>query len=175
MLIDKPCGRDTQEVIKMVKGVEFLMSLEISHLTLANVRFIDILIVFMAVDIIFGISVAVKCKKNLWSRKSLFGYARKMLVLVIIVVANVLDVMLQMEGVLVYGTVIFYIFNELLSIAENAAMLNIAIPKILYDSLYLLGKKAEASGESFKDNVKNELLGADVDKKLKEAEKKDEL
>ena len=152
-------------------GVD-LMSLDITHLTLANVRFIDVLITLMAVDIVFGISVAVRCKRNLWSRKSLFGYARKMLVLIIVVTANVLDVMLQTEGVLVYGTVIFYIFNELLSITENAALLGVPIPKAIHDALDLLDREAEK--ETFKQNVTNELLGGNVEQQMDERKKKKE-
>lgn len=152
-------------------GVD-LMSLDITHLTLANVRFIDVLIVLMAIDILFGLSVAIRCKRNLWSRKSLFGYARKMLVLVIVVTANVLDVMLQTEGVLVYGTVIFYIFNELLSITENAALLGVPIPKAIHDALDLLDREAEK--ETFKQNVTNELLGGNVEQQMDERKKKKE-
>lgn len=152
-------------------GVD-LMSLDITHLTLANVRFIDVLIVLMAIDIVFGISVAVRCKRNLWSRKSLFGYARKMLVLIIVVTANVLDVMLQTEGVLVYGTVIFYIFNELLSITENAALLGVPIPKAIHDALDLLDRESEK--ETFKNNVTNELLGGNVEEQMEERAKKKE-
>ena len=152
-------------------GVDF-MSLDITHLTLANVRFIDVLIVLMAIDILFGLSVAIRCKRNLWSRKSLFGYARKMLVLVIVVTANVLDVMLQTEGVLVYGTVIFYIFNELLSITENAALLGVPIPKAIHDALDLLDREAEK--ETFKQNVTNELLGGNVEQQMDERKKKKE-
>lgn len=150
-------------------GVD-LMSLDITHLTLANVRFIDVLITLMAIDILFGLSVAVRCKRNLWSRKSLFGYARKMLVLVIVVTANVLDVMLQTEGVLVYGTVIFYIFNELLSITENAALLGVPIPKAIHDALDLLDREAEK--ETFKQNVTNELLGGNIEQQMEERKKK---
>lgn len=152
-------------------GVD-LMSLDITDLTLANVRFIDVLITLMAIDIVFGLSVAIRCKRNLWSRKSLFGYARKMLVLIIVVTANVLDVMLQTEGVLVYGTVIFYIFNELLSITENAALLGVPIPKAIHDALDLLDREAEK--ETFKQNVTNELLGGNVKQQMDERKKKKE-
>jgi len=82
---------------------------------LGDVRFLQLLLVLMFLDVITGIFKAIK-NHNLWSRKSLFGYARKMLVLVVIILANVIDQILGMSGAITYATVIFYIANEGLSI-----------------------------------------------------------
>lgn len=106
-----------------------------------DIPFVPLLLVLMAVDIVFGVSVAIFIKKNLWSRRSYFGYARKVLILVIIVTAEVLDTHLGLNGVLSVTSVLFYIFYELLSVTENAGMLGIPIPKKWEEVLYLLKEK----------------------------------
>ncbi|WP_277679215.1 phage holin family protein, partial [Gracilibacillus dipsosauri] len=98
-----------------------LSYLEAAHFYLfGGVKFLHLLLLLMALDIITGIFKAWK-NQNLWSRKSLFGYARKLLVLVVIVVANVIDQILGLQGAVTYATVLFYIANEGLSIMENLA------------------------------------------------------
>ncbi|WP_231710789.1 phage holin family protein [Gracilibacillus suaedae] len=49
------------------------------------------------------------------SRKLLYGYASKLLILVVIILANVVDQILGLNGVVNYATVLFYIANEGLS------------------------------------------------------------
>jgi len=54
--------------------------------------------------------------ENLWSRRGLFGYSRKVLVLVVIVLANVIDQSLSLNRAVTCATVLFYIANKGLSI-----------------------------------------------------------
>ncbi|MFO3694359.1 phage holin family protein, partial [Staphylococcus felis] len=51
-----------------------------------EMKLLYFLMILMAVDVITGLAKAIKNKK-LWSRKSLFGYARKMLIFCIIILA----------------------------------------------------------------------------------------
>ncbi|PIB40862.1 holin, partial [Pseudomonas sp. 2588-5] len=83
-----------------------------------EVKFLDLLMLLMAVDIVTGVSKAIK-NQNLWSRKSLFGYARKLLIFGVIIVANVIDQILGLNGAVTYATVLFYMASEGLSIVEN--------------------------------------------------------
>src|SRR5699024_9190725 len=99
-----------------------------------DVKFLHLLILLMALDIITGIFKALK-EGNLWSRKSLFGYARKILVLVVIILANVVDQILSLNGAVTYATVLFYIVNEGLSIIENLAKVGVLVPNGLADKL----------------------------------------
>ncbi|MGE6515945.1 phage holin family protein [Lysinibacillus sphaericus] len=102
--------------------------LEVAHLYLfGGVKFLHLLLLLMGLDIITGIFKAIK-NDNLWSRKSLFGYARKLLVLVVIIVANIIDQVLSLNGTLTFATVLFYIANEALSITENMAELEVLVP-----------------------------------------------
>lgn len=99
-----------------------------------DVKFLHLLILLMAVDVVTGLFKAWK-NKNLWSRKSLFGYARKVLVLAVIILANVVDQVLHLDGAVTYATVIFYIANEGLSILENMAQIGVLIPDALAEKL----------------------------------------
>ena len=116
---------------------------------------ITILFILMIIDIITGIGKAVK-NKNLWSRKSLLGFARKIFIFLIITVANLLDLFMNLNGALVLATVTFYILNEVLSITENAGQLGIPLPDKLLEVISVVNKKSET-------NVKVEKIINDGD------------
>lgn len=85
------------------KGDDKMGGFNLEHLEAARfylfveVKFLHFLLLLMLLDVITGIFKAIK-NKNLWSRKSLFGYARKILVLVVIILANVIDKILGLQG-----------------------------------------------------------------------------
>ena len=92
-------------------------------------------------------------ESKLWSRKSLFGYARKVLVLVVIILANVVDQILGLNGAVTYATVLFYIMNEGLSILENMAQLGVLVPTNLAKKL----KTIDNSGQTLPDEIRKEF------------------
>ena len=134
------------------------------------VRFLDFLVVLMAFDVITGIFKAIK-NGNLWSRKSLFGYARKILIFGVIIVANISDQVLGLNGAITYATVIFYIANEVLSITENLAQIGVLVPKEISERLKVM---QEGDKRSLGTEFKEELTGSKVDAEL-EAAKKEEV
>lgn len=134
------------------------------------VRFLDFLLVLMAFDVITGIFKAIK-NGNLWSRKSLFGYARKILIFGVIIVANIIDQVLGLNGAITYATVIFYIANEVLSITENLAQIGVLVPKEISERLKVM---QEGDKRSLGSEFKEELTGSKVDAEL-EAAKKEEV
>lgn len=109
-----------------------------------DVKFLHLLLLLMALDIMTGLFKAFK-NKNLWSRKSLFGYARKVLILVVIVLANVVDQILGLNGAVTYATVLFYLANEGLSIIENLAAVGVLVPAGLADKLKSIDDKGNAT------------------------------
>lgn len=117
-----------------------------------DVKFLHLLLLLMALDIVTGIFKAIK-NQNLWSRKSLFGYARKILILVVIILANVVDQILGLDGAVTYATVLFYIANEGLSILENLAHVGVVVPDKLADKL----KTIDNSGETLPEEVRKEF------------------
>jgi len=126
------------------------MTLEIVKIYLFGaVKFLDLLLIAMLIDIITGVLRAWK-EKHLRSRNALFGYARKIGIFGIIIAANIIDKILGLNGAVAYATVIFYIANELLSILENCAQLGLKVPAILADKLQVIQKD---KGDD--ENVKN--------------------
>ena len=145
-----------------------LEHLEVARMYLFGpVKFLDFLMVLMAFNILTGIFKAIK-NGNLWSRKSLFGYARKILIFGVIIVANIIDQILGLNGAITYATVIFYIANEVLSITENLAEIGVLVPKEIAEKLKVMQSSENASiGSQFKE----ELTGSKVDDELREAKK----
>jgi toxin secretion/phage lysis holin len=107
-----------------------------------NVKFLDLLVLLSVADIFTGVIKAWK-EKRLRSREAWFGYVRKMLSFLVVIVANVIDQILGLNGVLTFGTVLFYIANEGLSIAENLAQIEVKIPKAITDRLQVIENQSE--------------------------------
>lgn len=148
-----------------MNGIDF-MDLEVVHqYLLGNIKLLYVLLVFMAFDIVTGLFKAAIVNKNLWSRKGLFGYARKMLVLLVIVMANILDQVLHLNGVLSLVSVWYYIGVEGLSISENLKILGVPLPKMLDEALAIVEKKGSVS---LTDEIKDELAGGNVERQMKE-------
>lgn len=97
-------------------------------------------IILMGVDILTGWVKAFKVG-NLWSRKSVYGAGRKMLVIFIVIIANMLDHILQLHGAFLYGIMIYYIATEILSIIENLSEIGFPIPPQIQEKLEVLKAK----------------------------------
>lgn len=111
------------------------------------------LIVFVITDYITGLASAI-VRKELSSSVGFKGLARKVLIFLIVGIANVLDVyVLGANAVLRTAVILFYMANEGLSIIENAGEIGLPIPKKLKEVLAQLRKK---SGEEDKDGQDND-------------------
>lgn len=102
-----------------------------------GVKFLDLLVVLIALDIITGILKAIK-EKRLRSRTAFFGYARKIGIFAAVILANVIDIILGLKGAVAIATVVFYIANEGLSILENLAQIGVKVPKVITDKLHVI-------------------------------------
>lgn len=101
------------------------------------------LLAFMAVDYLTGLTVAVK-EKELNSEVGFIGLSKKMMILLVVVLGNVLDVHVIGSGAIMRSAVIaFYIANEGLSILENLGKLNIPYPEQLEKVLVQLKDKKD--------------------------------
>lgn len=101
------------------------------------------LIAFVVVDYVTGVMCAIVDKK-LSSAVGFRGIFKKVLVFVLVGVANVLDVQVIGSGsVLRTAVVFFYISNEGVSLLENAGHLGLPIPAKLKDILEQLHDRAE--------------------------------
>lgn len=106
----------------------------------ADVKFIYFLMILMLVDIVTGFAKAFK-NKDLWSKTSLKGTAKKMLIFCIIILANVIDMILNLNGALVTMTVLYYIAHEGLSIVENCAEMGILVPEEIKNKLKVMNEE----------------------------------
>ena len=89
------------------------------------------LVVFVTVDYITGVMCAVADKK-LSSEVGFKGICRKVLIFLLVGIANILDVQIIGTGsVLRTAVIFFYISNEGVSLTENAAHLGLPIPEKL--------------------------------------------
>lgn len=101
------------------------------------------LVVFVTVDYITGVMCAVADKK-LSSEVGFKGICRKVLIFLLVGIANILDVQVIGTGsVLRTAVIFFYISNEGVSLLENAAHLGLPIPEKLKDILEQLHNRSE--------------------------------
>lgn len=105
--------------------------------------FIYALFVFIIADYVTGVMCAILDKK-LSSEVGFKGICKKILVLILVGIGNVIDVRLTgSPGVIRTAVIFFYVSNEGLSIIENSAHLGLPIPKKLKDILEQLHDKSE--------------------------------
>ena len=105
----------------------------------------------MVADYITGVMCAISDKK-LSSAVGFKGICRKVLILMLVGIANLLDVQVIGTGAVLRTAVIFfYLSNEGVSLLENAAHLGLPIPEKLKDILAQLHDRAESEDE--KDEV----------------------
>ena len=101
------------------------------------------LIAFAVIDYITGVMCAVADKK-LSSTVGFKGICRKVLIFLLVGIANVLDVQVIGSGsVLRTAVIFFYISNEGVSLIENAAHLGLPVPEKMKDVLEQLHDRAE--------------------------------
>ncbi|MDO4306843.1 MAG: phage holin family protein [Eubacteriales bacterium] len=105
------------------------------------------LVVFAVVDYITGVMCAVADKK-LSSEVGFKGICRKVLIFLLVGIANILDVQVIGTGsVLRTAVIFFYISNEGVSLLENAAHLGLPIPEQMKAVLEQLHDRAEKGDE----------------------------
>ena len=101
------------------------------------------LIIFMVLDYITGLMCAVIDKK-LSSAVGFKGICKKVLILMLVGVANVVDIHIVGTGSALRSAVIcFYLSNEGLSLLENAAHIGLPIPDKMKDVLAQLHGREE--------------------------------
>lgn len=109
------------------------------------------LVVFAVVDYITGVMCAV-ADKELSSEVGFKGICRKVLIFILVGIANILDVQVIGTGSILRTAVIFfYLSNEGVSLLENAGHLGLPIPEKLKLVLEQLHDRAEAENSDKED------------------------
>ena len=105
------------------------------------------LVIFVAVDYLTGVMCAIVDKK-LSSEVGFKGIAKKVLIFLLVGVANILDVdVIGTGSILRTAVIFFYLSNEGISLLENAAHLGLPIPSKLKAALEQLHDRAEEKKE----------------------------
>lgn len=101
------------------------------------------LIALIILDYISGV-IAAAVEKRLSSEVGAKGIAKKIFMLLIVALANIVDINVIGDGhVLKTVTVVFYICNECISLIENAGRIGVPVPKKLLDVLEQLRDRDE--------------------------------
>lgn len=109
------------------------------------------LVVFAVVDYITGVMCAV-ADKELSSEVGFKGICRKVLIFILVGIANILDVQVIGTGSILRTAVIFfYLSNEGVSLLENAGHLSLPIPEKLKLVLEQLHDRAETENGNKED------------------------
>ena len=99
------------------------------------------LIALIILDYISGV-IAAAVEKRLSSEVGAKGIAKKIFMLLIVALANIVEINVVGDGhVLKTVTVVFYICNECISLIENAGRIGVPVPKKLLDVLEQLRDK----------------------------------
>ena len=105
------------------------------------------LVVFVSMDYITGVMCAAADRK-LSSEVGFKGICRKVLIFMMVGIANVLDVLIIGSGsVLRTAVIFFYLSNEGVSLLENAGHLGLPIPEKLKAVLEQLHRQSEETDE----------------------------
>lgn len=108
------------------------------------------LLALMTADYISGVGAAV-AEKKLSSGVGFRGIAKKVLIVIIVGLANLLDTyVLKSADLLRIVVVFYYIANEGLSIVENAVRLGLPVPEKLKNVLVQLKNKGDEDNDSDK-------------------------
>ena len=101
------------------------------------------LVMFVVMDYISGVMCAI-ADKNLSSEVGFKGICRKVLIFILVGIANILDVQVIGTGsVLRTAIIFFYISNEGVSLLENVAHLGLPVPEKLKVVLKQLHDKSD--------------------------------
>ena len=105
------------------------------------------LVVFVVVDYLTGVMCAIADHK-LSSAVGFKGICRKVLIFLLVGIANIVDVQVIGSGsVLRTAVIFFYISNEGVSLVENAAHLGLPVPDKLKDVLEQLHDRDGKEGQ----------------------------
>ena len=105
------------------------------------------LLAFVVIDYITGVMCAIN-DRTLSSEVGFRGICRKVLIFLLVGIANILDVQVIRTGsVLRTAVIFFYISNEGVSLLENAAHLGLPVPEKIKIVLEQLHDRSESEGK----------------------------
>ena len=121
------------------------------------------LVTFVILDYILGVAAAIT-EGKLSSKVGFKGIMRKVVIFVIVAVAKILGYDILGIGMLLRDAVIgFYIFNEGISLLENAKRLGVKVPNDVMNALINVKNKFKIKSDT--DKSDNNIESDDTDNK----------
>ena len=123
---------------------------------------LGIMFLAMGLDYVTGILCALMGKSpktengRFMSSVAFAGLTRKMMMLIIVMVATLLDRLIGTDGVCRIAAIGFYVANEGMSIIENANAMGVPFPQGLLDTLQRLREKSNGTGALNDENKDND-------------------
>lgn len=105
---------------------------------------LEVLLLMFVVDYISGVAASLITGKGLKSSIGFWGLIKKGLMLLMVLLGHRIDLALNMNLVM-NGTIIFWMSNELVSIFENYGRCKIDIPPVYKKLFTIFKEKAETS------------------------------
>lgn len=127
-----------ETVIKTLTGIT---GATISFLFGGWTQLMTVLVVFITIDFILGLSLAAK-EGRASSHELWLGVTRKIGTLAIVAVAHLLDTVIGDAHLIRDAAIFFYLAGELLSLIENAGQLGVPIPPVISRAVEVLRGKA---------------------------------
>ena len=130
-----------EKIIEIAKWIFAFIGAGFTYLFGAWDTALAVLIVFMVCDYITGLLKG-WYNKELSSDVGLKGIARKFLILIVLIMAVVLDRLLN-DGTWIFRSLVcyFYVANEGISILENVVVLGLPVPEQIKNALIQLQNK----------------------------------
>ncbi|MFD0588004.1 holin family protein [Paenibacillus sp. GCM10027627] len=119
-------------------GVGAFVAFAFGHWTEA----LTFLLIAIGADIVTGVHASFAEGRGLSSSIASVGYAKKGLMLLVIILAHRVDILLGLDAIIMTSSVYFYIVNELVSIIENLGRSGLPLPDKLREGIEVL-KRSE--------------------------------
>jgi toxin secretion/phage lysis holin len=103
---------------------------------------IQVLLVFVLLDFVTG-WIAAFVKQEVSASEALKGIFKKLLIICVVVVAALIDYVLEVNGAVRMACLFLFIASEGTSILENAARIGVPIPDKLRNALKLIKDKTD--------------------------------
>lgn len=143
-----------ETIFKYLRGFGSLIAGAIGFCIGNGTPMLYALLAFMVIDYITGVICAAS-KHELSSAIGAKGIFKKVIIVLIVSIAHIVDAVIIKEGDTMQSmTAFFYIANEGISILENAAWLGLPIPNALQKILLQLKKDEEDAGTLVKSDKK---------------------
>jgi len=127
----------SNETINYIKICAGAIGIFIGGLLGGYDMFLKVLLIMIIIDYITGILKAIYLKQ-VSSEIGYKGIIKKIVMLLVVVLACQIDNVLGTQNALRIGTIMFWIANEGVSILENAAKMDLPIPKQIKEVLLKL-------------------------------------